>query len=495
MSAGLVIDGELVAGSGAEVATWDPATGAQVGAFTAASPSQLAEVAAAAAAAEDAFRRSSPATRADLLEGIATRLEAAGDDITAVAGRESGLGPERLSGELARTNGQLRMFANGLRAGELGHARDDETGGPASVPLRLRSVAIGPVAVFAASNFPLAFSTAGGDVAAALAAGCPVVVKAHSAHVATSVRVATEIAAAVRESGLPGGVFGHLVGGREIGVALVEHPVVRAVGFTGSRAGGLALVRAAAARPVPIPVFAEMSAVNPVLVLPGAASEEVADGFVASLTLGAGQFCTNPGLVFIPSGELGDRFASRAAEAVSATPGQTMLTRTIGDAYDEAVDRTRQRGARVVAAGTGDPARNARAPQLLEVELAAFLADPAWMDEMFGAAALLVRYADADELPAAADALEGQLTATVWHSPGDAAQVAALLPVLERKAGRLISNGWPTGVAVSPAMVHGGPYPATTDARFTAVGTLAVERFLRPVAYQGFADDVVAPLT
>ena len=488
---GILSGGEWIEGAGPLATTRSPATGETVGSFRGATVEQLELVAAAAAGAEVAFRHAPASARAELLERIAAGMERAGDEIVALAVAESGLGTDRLTSELGRTSGQLRMFAAALREGGIGVRRSDSTGGATAVELRLRTVAVGPVAVFAASNFPLAFSTAGGDSASALAAGCPVVVKAHSAHVATSVRVARVVADAVRATGLPPGVFGHLVGEREIGVGLVRHSAIRAVGFTGSRAGGLALARAAAERAEPIPVFAEMSSVNPVFVLPSAVADEVADGFVGSLTLGAGQFCTNPGLLFLPAGDAGDRFVERAAQGVEAATAQTMLTRAIATAYTAAVEAVTARGARLCARGASDPKRNAPAAELLEIDLAAFMSDPRWTDEMFGAAGLIVRYTDPSELPRVVRELEGQLTATVWHRAGDGELLVELLPELERRVGRLISNGWPTGVAVSPAMVHGGPYPATTDGRFTAVGTLAADRFLRPVAYQGFPDAVL----
>ncbi|MBX3195055.1 MAG: aldehyde dehydrogenase (NADP(+)) [Microbacteriaceae bacterium] len=491
-TAGLIADGVLIDGEAAIATTVDPSTGATVGAFRGATRSQLDRIAGLAADAEDRFRHTGAAVRAALLEDIALRMEDAGDEIVDLAVAESGLSRARMVSELGRTTGQLRMFAAALEEGGIGHRRADSTGGPTPVPLLLRTLAVGPVAVFAASNFPLAFSTAGGDVASALAAGCPVIVKAHSAHVATSVRVARAIADAVRASGLPGGVFGHLIGDREIGTGLVAHPAIRAVGFTGSRGGGQALARVAAERPHPIPVFAEMSSVNPVFVLPGSATEAVADGFVASLTLGGGQFCTNPGLVFVPAGAAGDAFVARSARLVEDAAAQTMLTGAIARAYSSSVEDACRRGAQLVASGIAAEPRNAPAAHLLEIDLAAFQEDARWMDEMFGAAGLVVRYPGAAQLVAAAEALDGQLTATIWHEGADdEATLRALLPVLERKAGRLISNGWPTGVAVSPAMVHGGPSPATTDARFTAVGTLAADRFLRPVAYQGFPESLL----
>jgi alpha-ketoglutaric semialdehyde dehydrogenase len=452
------------------------------------------DVAAATAAAAEAFaayRATSPAERSAFLEAVAAEIEADKDAIIVAAVRESGLPEARITGEVGRTTGQLRMFAGVVAQGDhlgvrIDPALPDRTPLPRA-DIRQRMVPLGPVAVFGASNFPLAFSTAGGDTASALAAGCPVVVKGHPAHPVTGTLVARAITRAVEKSGLPAGTFSFVLGGIETGQELVLDPRITAVGFTGSRGGGLALVRAAAAREVPIPVYAEMSSINPVVVLPGAlASNDVAafaEAYVGSLTLGSGQFCTNPGLLFLPAGEQGDELLRAAGEAVAAATGQTMLTPGIAEAYRTGTATLRDvAGVRVVAEGTaaGDLAP---APQVVETSA---LEHPV-TDEVFGASGVVVRYADVADLLPRLEALEGQLTATVHldaDSDADTEQAAALLPVLELKAGRILFNGWPTGVEVGHAMVHGGPFPATSDSRTTSVGSLAIERFQRPVAYQ-----------
>lgn len=452
------------------------------------------DVAAATAAAAEAFaayRATSPAERSAFLDAVAAEIEADKDAIIIEAVRESGLPEARITGEVGRTTGQLRLFAGVVAQGDhLGVRIDPALPDREPLPradIRQRMVPLGPVAVFGASNFPLAFSTAGGDTASALAAGCPVVVKGHPAHPVTGTLVARAITRAVERSGLPAGTFSFVLGGIDTGQELVADPRITAVGFTGSRGGGLALVRAAAARPVPIPVYAEMSSINPVVVLPGAlASNDVAafaQAYVGSLTLGSGQFCTNPGLLFLPAGQQGDAFLEAAAEAVAAASGQTMLTPGIAEAYRTGTATLRDvAGVRVVAQGTaaGDLAP---APQVVETTA---LEHPV-TDEVFGASGVVVRYADVADLLPRLEALEGQLTATVHldaDSDADTEQAAALLPVLELKAGRILFNGWPTGVEVGHAMVHGGPFPATSDARTTSVGSLAIERFQRPVAYQ-----------
>lgn len=468
------------------------------------SAEQVAQAARAAAQAAPAYAATSPTQRADFLEAISAALEADGEAIIAAAVAESGLPQARITGELGRTTGQLRLFATLARAGDHLGVRLD-TPQPERTPLprpdlRLRMVPLGPVAVFGASNFPLAFSVAGGDTASALAAGCPVVVKGHEAHPTTGELVARAISRAVADCGLPGGVFSYLLGGIEAGQALVGAPQIRAVGFTGSRRGGLALVAAAAARPVPIPVYAEMAAVNPVIVLPGAlagADEDggredmaaLAAGYVGSLTMGSGQFCTNPGLLFLPVGDAGDAFLAAAGRAVGEADGQTMLTEGIAAAFEKGTGALRATGGvQVVAQGNAGAGQGAPAPLLTTV--AADDLDRAWdqvTQEVFGAAGVVVRYEDLDALTERLAGLEGQLTATLRLDPesGDDLEAARrLLPVLETLAGRVLCNGWPTGVEVCHAMVHGGPFPATSDPRSTSVGSLAIERFQRPVCYQ-----------
>ncbi len=488
----MVIGTELVPGTGAQVQASDPRSGEVVEpVYRAASDEQIDRACALADRAFPQFRALPAERRARFLERIADLLDEHRDALVERAHTETALPRPRLTGEVGRTSGQLRLFAAELRAGTWQRARIDpgRTGDNPRPDIRQRRIALGPVVVFGASNFPLAFSTAGGDTASALAAGCPVVVKAHPAHLGTAELVARIIAGAAAATDMPEGTFSQLVGsGHEIGTRLVSDPRIRAVGFTGSRAGGLAIAAAAAARPVPIPVYAEMSSINPVLLLPAAlAARGAALGgeFVASLTLGAGQFCTNPGLIFAVDGPGLDAFTTAATDAVTANPGAVMLTGDIAGHYAAAGTALAARnGVAELAQGArpdGAAAANAR---LLTVDGAAFIADPQLQNEVFGATSLLVRCADTTELTTAVRALEGQLTATVHADTADFPLAATLLPLLEERAGRILFNGWPTGVQVGHAMVHGGPFPATTDARSTSVGTSAIERFLRPVAYQ-----------
>ncbi|WP_211464964.1 aldehyde dehydrogenase (NADP(+)) [Collimonas silvisoli] len=452
-----------------------------------------------AQAAFDTYRETGQEARARFLETIAQQILDIGDELILRAMAESGLPRARLEGERGRTVGQLRLFAAVLREGSWNDARIDpalpERQPLPRVDLRLRNIAIGPVAVFGASNFPLAFSVAGGDTAAALAAGCPVVVKAHPAHPGTSELVGRAVQQAVASCKLPEGVFSLLTGvGNALGIALVQNPQIQAVGFTGSRQGGLALMQAAAARPQPIPVFAEMSSINPVYLLPAALAargEAIAGNFVDSVTMGAGQFCTNPGLVLGLAGADFERFAQLASQQLAQRSAATMLTVGIHAAYQQGVAtlaaqaEVRQLGR--VAAADGCQA----APALFIASAAAFLSNPVLGAEVFGPVSLLVACADEAELLQATEHLEGQLTATLQMDEGDKALARRLLPVLERKAGRILANGFPTGVEISHAMVHGGPFPATSDSRSTSVGSAAIYRFLRPVSYQNLAQDLL----
>jgi NADP-dependent aldehyde dehydrogenase len=420
-----------------------------------------------------------------------------GDELLERGHAESGLPLARLTGERGRTVGQLRLFADELRKGGwLGIRIDPALPDRKPLPradLRLRKIPLGPVVVFGASNFPLAFSVAGGDTAAALAAGCPVIVKGHSAHPGTSELVAQAITEAVVQCGLPAGVFSLLNGNsRELGAALVADPRVKAVGFTGSRSGGMALVKIAAARPEPIPVYAEMSSVNPVLLLPGALAakaEALGKEFVASLTMGAGQFCTNPGLVFSIEGPHVDTFIASASAALGQTPPAVMLTAGIFEAYQKGVDRLgSHKLVKTLARGSESPGKNCGRGALFSVPANELVKNPEIAEEVFGASSVIVRCKDEAQLIDVLEQLEGQLTATLHLTEEDHAIALALMPTLERKAGRLLANGWPTGVEVSHAMVHGGPFPSTSDGRSTSVGTLAIERFLRPVCYQDIPD-------
>jgi len=487
----------------AEFRAVDASTGEPFGEpFPVHGPAEVEAACAAAAAAFQPYRSGDLHARAAFLERIGAEIMEIGDALIETAMRESGLPRARLEGERARTVGQLKMFADVVRGGRwLGLRIDPARPERRPLPrpdLRLRMVPLGPVAVFGASNFPFAFSTAGGDTASALAAGCPVVVKGHPAHPATGELAARAIRAAVEACGMPQGVFGHLVGpGIELGQALVQDPRIAAVGFTGSRGGGLALLRLAQARPAPIPVYAEMSSINPVLLMPEAlAARGVALGaaFVGSLTMGAGQFCTNPGLLLAIEGEGLDAFIGSAREALTRTPGTPMLTRGIHAAYGQGVAALAGHN-RVETIARGQVGEGVTCGQaaLFATTADAFLADEALGREVFGAASLLVRCRDEAEMAQVLEAAEGQLTATLHMDEGDVALAARLLPILELKAGRILANGWPTGVEVTHAMIHGGPYPATSDARTTSVGSLAIDRFLRPVSYQDLVPDLLPP--
>ncbi|MFW7267966.1 aldehyde dehydrogenase (NADP(+)) [Gluconacetobacter sp. Hr-1-5] len=498
----MTLTGELLVGSRprARAETFhavDATTGeALPTAFSCATAEDVGEACMLADAAYDTYRTTPPAERARFLDTIAEELDALGDTLPERAHRESGLPMARLLGERARTTGQLRLFARLLRAGRCFDARIDPAQ-PERTPmpradLRQIRIGMGPVAVFGASNFPLAFSVAGGDTASALAAGCPVVARAHPAHPGTSELAGRAIRRAVERCGLPEGVFS-LLGGPDhaIGAALVSDGAIAAVGFTGSRAGGLALSAIAAARPVPIPVFAEMSSINPVFLLPAALAaraDALASAFISSLSMGAGQFCTSPGLVLAIAGESLDRFKAAAARALATVTPQTMLTSSIHAAYEAGVAALAARpGVHLLASGPESGPRACHAT-LFAADAHAFLHDPVLSHEIFGSCALIVSCPDFDTLHTVARRLEGQLTATLQMDAADTDQARALIPVLERKAGRILANGWPTGVEVCPAMVHGGPFPATSDGRTTSVGTAAIERFLRPVCYQDLPD-------
>ncbi len=458
-----------------------------------------AEVDAAARAAERAYphyRQLSATRRAGFLEAIASRLDALGDDFVALVRRETALPAVRIQGERTRTANQLRLFAEVLRRGDFHGARIDR-GQPGRTPprpdLRQWRIGLGPVAVFGASNFPLAFSTAGGDSAAALAAGCPVVVKAHGGHMATAECVADAILQAAADSGMPDGVF-NMVYGNGVGEALVRHPAIRAVGFTGSLKGGRALCDLAAARPQPIPVFAEMSSINPLVVLPEALrrrGRQVAEELAASVTLGCGQFCTKPGLVLGLRSPGFDAFVAALGEALAARPAQSMLNAGTLRSYIEGLQRLERHPGIRRLAGAPQEGRQAH-PQLFKADVGLLLeGDELLQEEVFGPATVVVEAADEEQLARALDNLHGQLTATLIGEADDLAAFAGLVPLLERKAGRLLFNGYPTGVEVCDAMVHGGPYPATSDARGTSVGTLAIERFLRPLCYQDYPDSLL----
>jgi alpha-ketoglutaric semialdehyde dehydrogenase len=489
----MIIGRRVVRGSEGTVRAYDPAKHATLEPeFGLASAADLAEACTLAGQAFDAYRGLPLEQRARFLETIAERIMDIGPLLLERAGQESGLPPARLEGERGRTCNQLRLFAKVVRDGHFLEATLDSALPQRTPPrpdLRMRKIGLGPVAVFGASNFPLAFSVAGGDTASALAAGCPVVVKAHNAHLGTSELVAKAIRQAAEDCGMPEGVFSMVIGeGYQIGLDLVTHPAIKAVGFTGSRQGGLALVKAAAARKEPIPVYAEMSSINPFYLLPNALAaggQKLAQGFVDSLTMGVGQFCTNPGLVIAMAGEQFDAFRQAAGEALGVKPAGTMLTAGIHQAYSSAVaKRSGIAGVQLVGQGSAEGQGCAAQAALYQTDAATFLANPDLEEEIFGPASLMIACRDEAELLAVTEHVEGQLTATIHATADDRATAAKLLPVLERKAGRILFNGFPTGVEVSHAMVHGGPYPATSDSRTTSVGATAIERFLRPVCYQ-----------
>ena len=492
-----------VRGTEGEQRAFNPSSNSEIAepVFGMGGAAQVDRAATLAAAAFDGYRNASLDKRAAFLEAIADNILDLGDELIERAQAETGLPAQRLQGERARTVGQLRLFAKVVRDGHFLAATIDRAQ-PAREPLpradlRLAKVPLGPVAVFGASNFPLAFSVAGGDTASALAAGAPVIVKAHSAHLGTSKLVGLAIRKAVKEQGLPEGTFSLLFGaGRKLGEALVSHPAIKAVGFTGSRQGGIVLMRLANARPEPIPVYAEMSSINPVFLFPHALAnraEAIGKAFADSLTMGAGQFCTNPGLVLALDGPDLDRFIEAAGAALASKAAQTMLTPGIFDAYCTGTQNTGAVSG-VTKVAEGEPAgarQNAAQAVLYVTDAARLLASPELEAEMFGPASVVIRARNFGELLEVAEHIEGQLTVTLQIDAADHADAKRLLPTLERKAGRILANGFPTGVEVCYAMVHGGPYPSTSNSMFTSVGATAIERFLRPVCYQDLPDTLL----
>ncbi|MBO0938424.1 aldehyde dehydrogenase (NADP(+)) [Fibrella sp. HMF5335] len=457
-----------------------------------------AEIDRAVALADNAFwtyRKTLDVQRAAFLEAIATEILALGIDLIDMASQESALPTARIEGERGRTVAQLRLFATFIR--------DETWVRPISSPLQLqkmpngepamlhqRQIALGPVAVFGASNFPLAFSVAGGDTVSALAAGCPVVFKAHPAHPATCEMVGRAILNAAQQTGMPGGVFSLVHGAsNRVGERLVQHPAIKAVGFTGSFRGGKALYDLAVRRPEPIPVYAEMGSTNPVFFLPGALvgqSDQLAASFAASVTQGVGQFCTNPGL-FVTS-DTATNFTTELARQLSAMPTGTMLTAGIQQAYSHGIMHQRS------VAGTQQPTPwtgNGAQPHLLLTSVENALQHPELSEEVFGPSTVGVLAQSKEELLSFARQLTGHLTATIHGTEADLAEYADLVDILTTKVGRLVFNGFPTGVEVNHAMVHGGPFPATTDSRSTSVGTTAIYRFTRPICFQGFPGGTV----
>lgn len=476
----------------------NPANGAKIEpAFYSATSDDIDRAANLAADAFPLFASRSGPERANLLRRIADGLT---NEIAVIVERahlESGLPLPRLKSELHRTAGQLRLFAEVLEEGSWVNARIDQADTQRKPPrpdIRSLLRPLGPVAVFGASNFPLAFSVAGGDTASALAAGNPVVVKAHPAHPGTSELVGKIVQSAVRESDLPAGVFSLLFdAGIEVGVSLAQHPAIKAIAFTGSQSGGQALMRLASARPEPIPCYAEMGSANPVFILPGAMRErgaQIAQGLQASFTMGSGQFCTKPGIVFVPNLD-SVAFTETLRSGVGEVGQHGMLTHGIAAKYNNAIEQRISEGrVQLIAGKNGGVEQNCAATKAMVfgASVADFFVRPELSEEVFGPTTLLVHYGAKGDLVEAAQRLQGHLTATIHGTEEDMAGAQELIRVLETKVGRILFNGFPTGVEVCHAMVHGGPFPATSDGRSTSVGTMAILRFARPICYQDFPD-------
>lgn len=481
---------------------FSPATNSSLpGNFTLATTEELESVLSLANQAFPVYRESSYAQRADFLDAIAKEIMELGDVLIERCSAESALPAARITGERARTCGQLQLFAKLLRDGwwvdaRIDMAQPDRKPMP-KVDIRRMLVPVGPVAVFGASNFPLAFSTAGGDTASALAAGCPVIVKAHSSHPGTNELVSSAIIKAARKTGMPEGVFSSVYLSHGDVITFVKHPVIKAVGFTGSRNVGMQLFQAACSRPDPIPVYAEMSAINPVVLMEHALTERkdaIAKDLAGSVVLGAGQFCTNPGLVLLTDNEASRAFRDQFAKEIGATTPATMLNKNIYKAYEEGV-KTFQHSAEVSvlaqSSTTAEAEKYQAQPVVHMIQAADFITKKEFSDEIFGPATLLVICKDDAELLTALQSLEGQLTASVHAVPEDEEKVKPVIDIIVQKSGRVIYGGYPTGVEVCHSMQHGGPFPATTDGRTTSVGTAAIYRFVRPVAYQSFPDHLL----
>ncbi|MCY7356476.1 MAG: aldehyde dehydrogenase (NADP(+)) [Rudanella sp.] len=495
-----LIGSQTLLGEGNEFTATAPARSETlIGTFRNLNLAQASQAVEKAAAAFQPYSQLHPHKRADFLAAIADQIEAIGDPLLERASAESGLPMARLTGERGRTCGQLRLFANLVREGSWVDARINPAL-PDRQPLprpdiRRMLVPLGPVVIFGASNFPLAFSVAGGDTASALAAGCSVVVKAHPAHPGTSELVGRAIQAAATQTGMPEGTCSLVHSDNEVAQAIVAHPAIKAVGFTGSRAGGLALLRVAQARPEPIPVYAEMSSVNPTVILAGAMQERgtaIAEGLAASVTMGVGQFCTNPGIVFVlQTGKLPDFLGTLGAKIRDSVPA-TMLTPGIRDNYSRGIGTLTHLPDVTLLAQSETNARSIQTegrPAILTTTGNAFQHNPALSHEVFGPSSLVVVCANETELAACLQTMEGQLTATIFATDSDLTNSSHnWVALLQEKAGRLLFGGYPTGVEVCEAMTHGGPFPATSDSRTTSVGTAAIERFVRPISYQSFPD-------
>lgn len=475
----------------------NPATGELLpGAFHQATANEANEIAVKAAAAFKIYSQKSGEEKAIFLEAIAEEIMALGEDLINRAIAETGLPAARLTGERGRTTGQLKLFAQLLREGSWVDARID-TAIPDRQPLpkpdlRSMMIAVGPVMVFGASNFPFAYSAAGGDTASALAAGCPVIVKAHPSHPGTDEMVSHAIISAAKKTNMPDGVYSMLFSDEKTAIQLVTDPAVKAIGFTGSRKGGMAIFNAAVNRAEPIPVYAEMSAVNPVILMPDAVAANangIAQGLVTSVTMGVGQFCTNPGLVFMVNDDNAAGFLNTLSEGFkNAIPG-TMLSANICANYYSGVDKLKNTAAVTALAHSNtaaDAAKTEALPYVFTVTQKDFIANKQLSHEVFGPATLVVLCNNVDEIGDILKDMEGQLTATVHATGADEKQIQPVIDLMKEKAGRVIFGGFPTGVEVCDAMVHGGPFPSTTDGRSTSVGTAALLRFVRPVAYQNF---------
>ena len=494
------VGGLLGAEGSGKFAAVDPTTGLTLDpSFTEATPLEVDRALAAADAAFDALQTASVETIGGLLDEIGAGLEAAGEALVARAHAETALPLPRLKGELARTIGQAKLFAALVRDGSWKQARIDHAD-PGRQPLpkpdiRAALVGVGPIVVFGASNFPLAISVAGTDTVAALAARCPVVVKGHPGHPGTCELAGAVIVAALAKAGLPGGAFSLLQGaGHDVGLELVRHPLTAAVAFTGSLRGGRALFDAAAARPTPIPVYAEMGSINPVFILPKAAEERaeaIAEAYIQSVTLGTGQFCTNPGMVLATTGKPLERFLAATAAAASKIAPTTMLHAGIHAAFEQGAARLAAiPGVERVAAAeaAADPAKHQAACQIFAADVGLIHVKPELGEEVFGPTSVVYRCGTAAEMYDVARSLAGNLSATIHGTEEELVEHAELVRILERKVGRIVFNGFPTGLEVCPSMHHGGPYPATTHSHFTSIGQAAIYRFVRPVCYQNFPD-------
>ncbi|MDL5511760.1 aldehyde dehydrogenase (NADP(+)) [Arenibacter sp. M-2] len=453
-----------------------------------------------AAIAFETYRTFSDRKKAEFLRAIASEIEALGDELISVYVQESGLPEGRAKGERGRTMGQLRAFATLLEEGSWVEATID-TAQPDREPLpkadiRKMLLPLGPIVVFGASNFPLAFSTAGGDTASALAAGCPVIVKSHPMHAGTGELVASAIAIAAKKTGMPDGVFSNLNSSDlEVGQLLTVHPKVKGIGFTGSTNGGMALYRLATQRKEPIPVFAEMGSINPVVVLPSALEEkgsEWASQYAGSIMLGAGQFCTNPGLIIGIKGQAMDSFTTHLGKEIEKLDPTCMLHPNIHEGYEKGKkELSSQPNTKEVASFKGQVDPNFAEQKVLTVAAKDFLENPVLHREVFGPFSIVVQCQDKSELATVIQHLEGQLTGTILGTESEIKSSPEVVNALVNRVGRIIFNGVPTGVEVCPSMMHGGPFPSTTDSRFTSVGTSAIKRWVRPVSFQSWPEELL----